>query len=243
MLSRIAALLLSGVAVLHAQAQTAAVPAELVGTWTSKSNSTMTGPDFYDPVNEKFTEPKHTGISYSFTADGHFESAYYRAIANPTNPKCPQGIIQWQHGSYEKTAAGGLVLKPIKVDGRQLYSDPCQYKTAVYTRYNATEKFKQYEYVASDQYHVGTPRITLFKSDGAPMMPLYLAMKSPKMLPTTTLNPLVTQTAASKNSKRGELPMNHEVIYARTTGAVRADQWWWFGVFMTAGGGFLYYFF
>ena len=75
------------------------------------------------------------------------------------------------------------------------------------------------------------------------MMPLYLAMKSPKMLPTTTLNPLVTQTAASKNSKRGELPMNHEVIYARTTGAVRADQWWWFGVFMTAGGGFLYYFF
>lgn len=39
---------------------------------------------FYDPVNEKFIEPKHTGISYSFTADGHYESAYYRAIANRT---------------------------------------------------------------------------------------------------------------------------------------------------------------
>lgn len=102
MLSRIAALLLSGAAILGAQAQTAALPAELVGTWTSKANSTMTGPvcihismcaqrretnhpqDFYDPVNEKFTEPKHTGISYSFTADGHFEEAYYRAVANRT---------------------------------------------------------------------------------------------------------------------------------------------------------------
>jgi len=27
-------------------------------------------------------EPKHTGISYSFSTDGHFESAYYRAVAN-----------------------------------------------------------------------------------------------------------------------------------------------------------------
>jgi hypothetical protein len=75
------------------------------------------------------------------------------------------------------------------------------------------------------------------------MMPLYLAMSTPEMLPTTTLNPLVTQTAAAKNSKRGELPMNHEVIFKRTPGAARADQWWWFGVFMTASGSVLYYFF
>ena len=40
---------------------------------------------FYDPVNEKFTEPKHPGISYSFTADGYFEEAYYRAVANRTS--------------------------------------------------------------------------------------------------------------------------------------------------------------
>jgi hypothetical protein len=50
--------------------------------------------------------------------------------------------MQWQHGSFEKLANGSLTLAPIKVDGRQLYSDPCQYKNAVYTRYNATEKFK-----------------------------------------------------------------------------------------------------
>jgi hypothetical protein len=50
--------------------------------------------------------------------------------------------MQWQHGSYEKLANGSLTLTPIKVDGRQLFSDPCQYKNAVYTRYNATEHFK-----------------------------------------------------------------------------------------------------
>jgi hypothetical protein len=101
---------------------------------------------------------------------------------------------------------------------------------------------QHYEYVASDAYHK-IPRITLYKWDGAPMMPLYLAMSTPKMLPTTTLNPLVTQTPSAKNSKRGELPMNHEVLYKRTPGAARAEQWWWFGVFMTAGGSVLYYFF
>ena len=37
---------------------------------------------FYDPVNEKMIEPAHTGISYSFTDDGHYEEAYYRAISN-----------------------------------------------------------------------------------------------------------------------------------------------------------------
>ena len=37
---------------------------------------------FYDPGNDKLIEPKHTGISYSFSEDGHYESAYYRAIAN-----------------------------------------------------------------------------------------------------------------------------------------------------------------
>lgn len=225
---------------MHAQAQN--IPADLVGTWTSKSNSTMTGPGFYDPVADKLIEPKHTGISYSFTADGHYEEAYYRAIANPTDPSCPQGIMQWQHGSFEKLGNGSLVLTPIKVDGRQLYSDPCQYKNAVYTRYNTTEMFKSYEYVASDAYHK-IPRITLYKADGAPMMPLYLAMSKPEMLPTTTLNPLVTQTASAKNSKRGELPMNHEIIFQRTPGSVRADQWWWFGVFLTAGGSVLWYFF
>lgn len=239
MVSRIAALLLSGVAILHAQAQI--LPADIVGTWNSKANSTMTGSDFYDPVNEKFTEPQHPGISYSFSADGFYEEAYYRAIANPQEPKCPKGIIQWQHGSFQKLDNGSLVLDPIKVDGRQLYSDPCSFKNAIYTRYNTSELFERYE-VLTDPYHK-IPRLNLYKFDGSPMMPLYLAMSPPKMLPTTTLNPLTTQTASAGKVKRGDLPLNHEVIYKRTPGAVRADQWWWFGVFLTAGGSVLYFFF
>lgn len=39
---------------------------------------------FYDPVSDRLTEPSLTGISYSFTADGHYEEAYYRAISNRT---------------------------------------------------------------------------------------------------------------------------------------------------------------
>lgn len=54
----------------------------LVGTWTTKSKSVFTGPGFYNPVIDKITEPNHPGISYSFTADGFYEEAYYRAISN-----------------------------------------------------------------------------------------------------------------------------------------------------------------
>lgn len=50
--------------------------------------------------------------------------------------------MQWQHGSFSKQPNGSLVLVPIAVDGRQLYSDPCAYDEAVYTRYNQSEMFE-----------------------------------------------------------------------------------------------------
>ncbi|KAL6710952.1 Reversal of tor2 lethality [Coniothyrium glycines] len=241
MIARLAAVLLCGAALVQVHAQDAiATPTDLIGTWNSKANSTQTGSGFYDPVNEKFTEPKHPGISYSFSTDGYFEEAYYRAIANPQQPKCPKGIIQWQHGSFQKLTNGSLVLSPIKVDGRQMYSDPCSFKNSIYTRYNASELFERYE-VITDPYHK-IPRLNLYKFDGSPLMPLYLAMSPPEMLPTTTLNPLVTQTpAAGSKVKRADLPLNHGVVFQKNS--VRADQWWWFGVLMTAGGGALYFFF
>ena len=37
---------------------------------------------FYDPVNDRMFEPALTGFSYSFTKDGYWESAYYRAVSN-----------------------------------------------------------------------------------------------------------------------------------------------------------------
>jgi len=102
-------------------------------------------------------EPSHPGISYSFTADGHYEEAYYRAISNrmwhreeknedqqtdcglAQNPKCPSGIMQWQHGSWYMNSAGSLILTPIAVDGRQLLSTPCDLQYSIYTRYNQSE--------------------------------------------------------------------------------------------------------
>ena len=45
-------------------------------------SKTHRGQGFYDPVNERIFEPALTGFSYSFTDDGHYEEAYYRAISN-----------------------------------------------------------------------------------------------------------------------------------------------------------------
>lgn len=103
--------------------------------------------------------------------------------------------------------------------------------------------FQQYQ-VQVDPYRqaAGTKRLDLYQADGAPLMPLYLNMSTPKMLPTTTLNPLVTATA-KPNKKRSQLPAVHDVLFKRTEGARKADQWWWFGVFMTAGGGIMWWFF
>jgi hypothetical protein len=39
---------------------------------------------FYNPVNDSLLEPTHTGFSYSFTADGYYEEAYYRVVSNRT---------------------------------------------------------------------------------------------------------------------------------------------------------------
>jgi hypothetical protein len=72
----------------------------------------------------------------------HTDCAQQLTNAAATNPSCPKGIIQWQHGSFKKLDNGSLSLEPIKPDGRQLYSDSCTYGNAIYTRYNATELFK-----------------------------------------------------------------------------------------------------
>ena len=59
-----------------------------------------------------------------------------------TTPSCPKGIMQFQHGTYEKNSTGALILTPFGVDGRQLLSDPCSGRTSVYTRYVQKETFK-----------------------------------------------------------------------------------------------------
>ncbi|KAL1999411.1 hypothetical protein VTN02DRAFT_4541 [Thermoascus thermophilus] len=219
----------------------AAVDPELTGTWSTKSRKVVTGPDFYDPINDKFQEPPLTGFSYSFTDDGYYEEALYRAISNPNDPSCVKGMMQWQHGKFSVEPNGSLILRPFEVDGRQLLSDPCASDVSSYTRYNQTEVFKRYE-VLTDPFH-NVKRLNLYAFDGSPMNPMYLVYKPPQMLPTQTLNPVVQKSAApTHNAKRDVVieeavePLNKKSIIKRKE-LVDPDRWWWVGIIMTSLGG------
>ncbi|KAL2217825.1 chaperone for protein-folding within the ER, fungal-domain-containing protein [Thermoascus aurantiacus ATCC 26904] len=219
----------------------AAVDPELTGTWSTKSRKVVTGPDFYDPIKDRFKEPPLTGFAYSFTDDGYYEEAYYRAVSNPKDPSCPQGIMQWQHGRYSKEPNGSLILTPFAVDGRQLVSDPCKGDQSSYTRYNQTEIFERYE-VLTDRFH-NVRRLNLYAHDGSPLNPMYLIYKPPQMLPTQTLNPTVRKgPTATANAKRDVIieeavePLNKNV-FVKLTDPINADRWWWVGVIMTSLGG------
>ncbi|EMG48393.1 hypothetical protein G210_1046 [Candida maltosa Xu316] len=101
-----------------------AIQPPIEGTWQSQSGKVITGSQFFDPKKELLIEPTLPGISYTFTANGHWESAQYIITANNKNHSCPQAVLLWQHGRYV-FKKGKLILRPIEYDGRQLISDPC----------------------------------------------------------------------------------------------------------------------
>lgn len=213
--------------------------AELEGTWTSKSNTVFTGPGFYDPVDELLIEPALPGISYSFTADGHFEEALYRVTLNPRNHSCPTASILFQHGTYELLGNGLLVLKPIAVDGRQLNSDPCGILEthAQYVRYAQQTLFEKFQVLIS-QYH-GRYMLQLYQFDGLPMQPLYLAYKPPLMLPTEALNPtnLALKLLTSLRARLKRLLENqYRTNAVRLFSDDRFDTLWW-GAVVALGAG------
>lgn len=207
---------------------------ELVGTWSSKSNTVFTGPGFYDPVDELLIEPDLPGISYSFTEDGHYEEALYRVVSNPQNHSCPVASVTYQHGSYELLSNGSLVLTPIAVDGRQLLSDPCGGDSAThstYSRYVQATWFKTYQ-VYVHNYN-GRYTLQLYQFDGSKMQPLYLAYKPPLMLPTYALNP-TDKASETKSSLRKKVKRSLENQY-RTTAVKqfsndKYDNLWWVAV-------------
>jgi len=231
---------------------TSAINAELVGTWSTKSAKVLTGPGFYNPVNDSFIEPSHTGISYSFTADGFYEEAYYRAVSDATNPSCPQAIMQFQHGTFIENSDGSLSMTPFAVDGRQLQSNPCAASTSTYTRYNQSETMQKYQ-VYTDPYTKLT-RLDLYQFDGSPMNPMFLAYSPPQMLPTVTMNPTPTATTSSaKKAKRTagageamEVPLNANAAHIKRDiekpllHRIDLNILWWAGVGMTIFGGAAY---
>ncbi|KIW05882.1 uncharacterized protein PV09_03078 [Verruconis gallopava] len=219
----------------------------LTGTWTTKSNSTITGSGFYDATQDRFIEPSHPGISYSFTNDGFYEEAYFRVVSNPTSPECTSAMLQFQHGTYQLLANGSLSLTPFAVDGRQLESAPCKSNKATYSRYNQSELFERFSQY-TDPYH-NIPRLDLYQFNGAPLPPMYLVYKPPQMVPTTTLHPTstssATATAASSKMRRSleegiRLSPKEKRV---NSGWLDADKWWWCGVGMTGAGSLLYFFF
>ncbi|OUT24769.1 hypothetical protein CAS74_001159 [Pichia kudriavzevii] len=227
----------------------------VVGTWSSKSNTVFTGPEFYDPIDELLIEPALPGISYSFTEDGYWEEAIYQVSANPKNHSCATAILMFQHGTYEKTDNGSLVLTPFKDDGRQLLSQPCSDDgISLYSRYYQPEKFKAYQ-VYVDPFH-GKWRIDLIKSNGEYMQPLYQVYNPPQMLPTITLNPTSgsKETEVSNKVKRElglELGLSDRIKRSLEnrykTNAIRKDSinyslWWWTSASMMVLGGVIFIF-
>lgn len=80
------------------------------------------------------------------------------------------------------------------------------------------------------------------------MIPMYLVYSPPQMLPTTTLNPLVSATAKASKAKRGldnEVPLNWKLGLEHKDGAnvvhqINADRLWWLGIGMVGVGGLMY---
>ncbi|GAA5871757.1 hypothetical protein JCM8547_008134 [Rhodosporidiobolus lusitaniae] len=159
------------------------------GTWSTGSGAVTTGPGFADPMNndQPFIYPANTGISFSFTDDGYFEEAQYRFNANATNPACPQAVVIWQHGKYQFYPNGSLTLDPssFSADGRIQVQDPCAATTSVLTYYSQWEIYNRWT-ISIDSHHAAY-MLQLYKFDGSKMPRLYLTVRPPTMLPTTSL--------------------------------------------------------
>ncbi|GAA5974937.1 hypothetical protein JCM11641_006770 [Rhodosporidiobolus odoratus] len=168
------------------------------GTWSTGSGAVTTGPGFADPMNndQPFVYPANTGISYSFTDDGYFEEAQYRFNSNASDPQCPQAVVIWQHGKYEFHSNGSLTLDPsaFDSDGRIQVQDPCAATTSVLTYYSQWEIFNSWE-VSIDVHHAAY-MLQLYKFDGSKMPRLYLTVRPPTMLPTTSLTAVYNGSVA-----------------------------------------------
>jgi len=120
-----------------------------------------------------------------------------------TDPRCIQGVIQWQHGTYELVSNGSIILHPFAEDGRQQVQDPCAAESNVLRQFNQTTLFQTWRIFRDLQ---GRNKLHLFRFDGAPFPPMFQVYETPQMLPTrkltnTTIG-VVAQTPNRKLRKR-----------------------------------------
>ena len=109
---------------------------------------------------------------------------------------------------------------------------------------------KRFE-VLIDPYHE-ILRLNLYRADGAPLHPMYLALKPPRMLPTTTLHASISATADAESTK-SKAKSKRDVLLHSYMSSMKADSLiaqsslldanmlWWFGVLMTGIGSVLYF--
>ena len=130
---------------------------------------------------------------------------------------------------------------------------------AYFPMYLATSCCAELRLIQRQTYEVkvdgfnGMKRLDLYRFDGSPMNPMWLAYNPPQMLPTITLNPTTAASTGGAKPTGGAksrrdldeneefvLPLNRRAIHERAQG-IDADKWWWIGVGITALGGVGYF--
>ncbi|OCH92811.1 hypothetical protein OBBRIDRAFT_790826 [Obba rivulosa] len=166
------------------------------GTWSSGSGNVLTGPGFANPANESFNYPPTTGISYSFTQDGFYETARYRFNSNGSMPNCISANLVWHHGTYQQQPNGSIVLTPFG-DGFQQVQDPCAPVSNFVQNYNVTELLSTW---AVTQDPILGSRLFLYQFDGTPWPPMLFMSATPNMLPTRSLRNISAPVVIAKRS-------------------------------------------
>lgn len=102
---------------------------------------------------------------------------------------------------------------------------------------------QRYE-VQMDTFHK-EKRLDLYRSDGSPKNPMFLAYSTPQMLPTTTLH----ATAAATGNSRVKRSASHNKINPRSESVFRKkDEYvsrsllWWFGLISISIGSVMIFF-
>jgi hypothetical protein len=167
------------------------------GTWSSGSGAVRTGLGFFNPISKNFTLPATSGVSYSFTEDGFFETSQFTYKSNPQSNRCFTAALTWQHGKFTFNANNSLSLFPYAADGFVQVISPCGAQTVEVYHYNQFELIPMwYNYVdAHPGFQNGTGSayaLQLYNDGGdgaagAPKNVMWLVSRPPSMLPTEQL--------------------------------------------------------
>lgn len=95
----------------------------------------------------------------------------------------------FQHGTYQFLDNGSIAATPFAPDGRIQVQDPCAAQSNTITQFNTTILFSSWRIF---QDPTRGPKLQLYRFDGAPLTPQFLAALPPNMLPTQVLTPNLT---------------------------------------------------